>query len=216
MARFFVRTLAELGEALTLAPERHLAAKMHGAVGVTLSTLVIERNDRVAATALAGAVVFDTTHARDGILDLRAAIRAGGGATSAKKRVFPGDLMVSRLRPYLRQIAFVHPGALLLRDGANRTGPESLVCSPEFFVFAPAEAGGSLAYLLPFLLGPHVQALLAAGQEGGHHPRVPRETLLGVRVPAQVVRSRRATAASVLHALSAVYDAERAYARVVG
>jgi len=98
-----VRTLAELGDAITLAPERHLATRLVSGDGAPLGTLVDVRSERVEGDDLAHAVVFDTTHARDGILDVRAALRASAPPSSAKKRVHAGDLLVSRLRPYLRR-----------------------------------------------------------------------------------------------------------------
>ena len=62
--------------------------------------------------------MLDTSHARDGILDVAGALRDGGGGKSAKKRAVEGDLVVSRLRPYLRQIALVHPSAMAARERA--------------------------------------------------------------------------------------------------
>jgi hypothetical protein len=123
--------------------------------------------------------------------------------------VRPGDLLVSRLRPYLRQVALVHPRAVAEHPG------RSIVCSPEFYVLASPEPGGSLAYLVPFLLGPHTQAVLAAGQEGGHHPRVPRATLFGLRVPAPVVAARAASSAHLLAALDAAHASLSAWRRAV-
>ena len=209
MATVLVRALGDLGEALTLAPERHIAAGMHDAGGVLLSTLVVERIERVRPDELARAVVLDTTHAKDGVLDVRAAERATNPATSAKKRVMPGDLLVSRLRPYLRQIALAHAGAMAA------CGDKMLACSTEFYVLAPVEPGVSLAYLLPVLLADPAQAVLAAGQEGGHHPRVPRETVLSLRVLKATVRGRRAANAHVEAALTALYAASAAYAQML-
>jgi hypothetical protein len=198
-----VRTLAELGPALTLAPERHLAARLGGGGGAALASLVKERTERVVGAELARAVVLDTTHAKDGVLDVPAA-RASGPATSAKKRVREGDLLVSRLRPYLRQIALVHPANVRDAKGAI------LACSTEFYVLAPHD-GDDLAYLVPLLLGAAPQAALAAGQEGGHHPRVPKETLLALRVPREIVRARAAQSRAVRAALGALYAAAARY-----
>jgi len=198
-----VRTLADLGPSLTLAPERHLAARLGGGGGTALLSLVTERNERVVGAELARAVVLDTTHAKDGVLDVPAA-RASAPATSAKKRVREGDLLVSRLRPYLRQIALAHPASVAAAGGAT------LACSTEFYVLSPRH-GDDLAYLVPLLLGAAPQAALAAGQEGGHHPRVPKETLLGLRVPSRLVRERAARSRAVRAALGALYAAAARY-----
>jgi hypothetical protein len=192
-----IRTLAELGDDVVLAPERWVAGADVGE-GIPLGELVVERRDRAAAEE---AVVLDTTHARDGLLDLPAALRAAPTAKSAKKSALAGDLVVSRLRPYLRQIALVHPRALDAAAG------RSLALSTEFYVLAPRRPGEDLAFLVPFLLGEHAQAILAAAQEGGHHPRVPRSTLLALRVPEPIVTERRRLSREVNTTLASLYEA---------
>lgn len=196
-----VRPLSELGVEMVLAPERWLAAADAG-TGVPLADLVDERRERAEPSAL----ILDTTHARDGVLDLAAAERTPAEAKSAKKATVAGDLVVSRLRPYLRQIALVHEAALEGR---------SLGLSTEFYVLAPRTKGESLAFLLPFLLGPHAQAVLAAAQEGGHHPRVPRSSLFALRVPEALVRERRRRSREVESALAEVYRAGQRYQRLL-
>jgi hypothetical protein len=207
MARIVVRALADLGEGLAFAPERHVAARIGGERGVPLTSLVTERLERVAVRALAHAVVLDTTHARDGVLDVRAA-SAAKSAESTKKRVREGDLLVSRLRPYLRQIGYAHPATM------RACGGWMLACSTEFHVLHAMD-GGDLAFLLPFLLGGKAQAALAAGQEGGHHPRVPRETLLALRVPREMVDGRAAISRLVRTSLAALHAAQARYAEVL-
>lgn len=201
-----VRTLGELGEGIVLAPERWLAADESGGEGIPLGDLVVERGERATA---ANALVLDTTHARDGILDIAAALRAGTDAKSSKKTAREGDLVVSRLRPYLRQIAFVHPRAIDAAQG------RPLALSSEFYVLS-GKGGGDLAFLLPFLLGPSAQAILAAAQEGGHHPRVPRASLFALRVPKEIVRRRRAIGDEVRASLEALYAATARYQRLLG
>jgi type I restriction enzyme M protein len=204
-----IRTLAELGDGVPLAPERQWATRLAGGDGVALSTLVVERADRVVDDDLARAVVFDTTHARDGLLDVRGALRAVAAPASAKKLVRPGDLLVSRLRPYLRQIAFAHA------ELAAECGERRMACSTEFYVLAPRVPGESLAFLLPWLLGADAQAFLAAAQEGGHHPRVPRETLLALRVPAARVRARVDVSARVERGIADLLKARRGLSRLM-
>ena len=45
----------------------------------------------------------------------------------------------------------------------------------------------SIAFLAPFLLSGPVQAILAAAQEGGHHPRFNERTLTMLSVPQTLV-----------------------------
>jgi hypothetical protein len=205
MARVVVRTFADAGASLVFAPERHVAARLLRPAGVPLRELVVERLERVAAGALAGAVVVDTTHARDGLLDLAAA-RGAPRATSDKKRVRAGDLLVSRLRPYLRQIALAHTAVMC---------DEVVACSTEFHVLAATDRR-SLAFLLPFLLGRDAQAALAAGQEGGHHPRVPRETLLGLRVPRALLARHVEVSARVEAVMAELHSARARYLETLG
>jgi len=196
-----IKTRRELGEDLVLAPERWLA--IDTGRGVPLGELVAERRER----AEPDDVVVDTTHARDGIFDLAAALRATGDAKSAKKRAEEGDLVVSRLRPYLRQIAYVHPRACAF------VAPRALALSTEFYVLAPRE--GSLAFLVPFLLGARIQQRLAAAQEGGHHPRVPRASLLALRIPHALVARRSEVSRRILAKLDAVYRAAADWDRIL-
>ena len=219
--RHVIRTLGDLGAPLTLAPERYHAGAMaaeagelraHGAPAAAhLGARVVERRERVTGDALARALVIDTTHARDGVLDMAAAARATAASpsASAKRRVRPGDLLVSRLRPYLRQIALAHPDALA------PWGDRVMACSTEFYVLAPRDPEDGVADLLPWLLGAHAQAVLAAAQEGGHHPRVPRELLLAMQPPVLPPRARRARAKAVMDALAAIYAAADAYTRLL-
>jgi len=202
-----LRSLGELGDDLVLAPERWVVTSGVGE-GVSLGDLVRERRER--ADALERAVVLDTTHARDGVLDIPSALRAVASAKSVKKRALPGDLVVSRLRPYLRQIAYVHPRAL------ESAGGRTLALSSEFYVLAPRRPSDDLAFLLPFLLGEHAQAILAAAQEGGHHPRVPRSSLLALRVPLAVIEDRQRAAREVHAALDALYQASARYHGLLG
>ena len=212
MSAHVVRTLAQLDDALTLAPERHLSTRLVSGDGAPLSTLVTARSERIEGDDLARAVVFDTTHARDGVLDVRAALRASAPPSSAKKRVRVGDLLVSRLRPYLRQIAFVHPALDEECDG------RPMACSTEFYVLEPLATSAkraSLAFLLPWLLGAEAQSILAAAQEGGHHPRVPREVLLSMRVEQVRLRARTRLSSQVERALHDAIDARRRLSRLI-
>ncbi len=207
---YAVRTLLELGPSLAFAPERHCLDGGRDAAGVPLSGLVRETHRRLTLGSGARALVLCTTQAKDGLIDLP----EPSEATSAKTLVPTGALLVSRLRPYLRQIGLAAPALLALAPKAHRGLP--LACSTEFSVLVPARPGESLAYLLPFLLSPEVQARLAAGQEGGHRPRVPRDTLLALRVPRSAVLRAKETSAAVEKALAALYRARYTYLDALG
>jgi hypothetical protein len=135
-------------------------------------------------------VVFDTSDAQEGIVVPRKQPIRVRDIGSAKKVIEANDLIVSRLRPYLRQVAFVDPAV------AERASEALLLCSTEFFVLRPLDPQ-SLAFLVPFLLSRPVQTVLAAAQEGGHHPRFNEATLLGLPVPEELIRRRDNFAARV-------------------
>lgn len=224
MAFTCVRTIAELGPELVLAPERHRAASLQSGPlarrtpAVALGSLVSERSELVeprdATGAPIDAVILDTTHVRDGVIDLAGARRSVPSTGSPKRRVQPGDLLVSRLRPYLRQIGYAHP-AIFAELGAT-----PLLASSEFVVLRAREADhehplADLACLLPLLLGAPAQAMLAAGQEGGHHPRVPRSTLLALAVPLAVVKNARREGLAVRRAVARYHRASFALDRTL-
>ena len=67
----------------------------------------------------------------------------------------PGDVIISRLRPYLRQVAFVDS------DIRGYELSATILCSTEFFVLRAIEQE-SIAFLVPFLLSQSTQQVLAA------------------------------------------------------
>lgn len=193
--KFVTRTLDAIAPDYIFAVERHLASG-DNEDGIPLRELVRERRERMAPAEHPEAVIFDTTHARDGVLDVAGARRDaqnGVSAQSAKKFAYPGDIVLSRLRPYLRQVAFVHPTI------TDQTPNRLLAFSTEFYVLTPIAPKSSIAYLLPFFLSRPTQRALADAQEGGHHPRVPLVSLLSLRVP-EKLRARRATTSRQVHA----------------
>jgi hypothetical protein len=120
---------------------------------------------------------------------------------SAKRRVQAGDVIVSRLRPYLRQVALIDEALFQLAPGGN-----AVVTSTEFFVIR-GRPGFAAAGLIPFLLSEPVQAALAAGQEGGHHPRFGKDLLLSLPVPEGVVCTAPQTAQQMFHLAAAIRSA---------
>ena len=202
MGRHVVRAVAALGDDLCLAPERFdprrtiaLPGARSGAVGGRAPRRLADLVDLVTDNVTAGSfaptarvLVLDTTHAWDGFVLARHAPVAPAALGSAKRALAPGDVLISRLRPYLRQVAFVDDG--LFADA------DAVVASTEFYVLR-GRAGTDAACLVPYLLSAPVQAALAAGQEGGHHPRFDRAQLADLPVPAFLPRRARAIAAEV-------------------
>jgi hypothetical protein len=181
-----LRRVVDLGEGLVLAPERFDPRRHVEVVArCCLSDLVdiVAENVSARSWKSPGAVlILDTTHAYEGFVVFRHDPVPPASVGSAKRRVQAGDVIISRLRPYLRQVALIDEALFSLCPGGN-----AVVASTEFFVLR-GRAGFEAAGLVPFLLSQPVQAALAAGQEGGHHPRFRQELLLSLPVPYQVTR----------------------------
>ena len=208
MAQAAVRSSAALDPGWVLAPERYDPRLAAGAPGVALGELAeIVREHVSPERAPAGSfLVLDTGDAQEGVL-LPPAARApvpGAALGSAKKTARPGDVLISRLRPYLRQVALVDEG---LTDAV-------VACSTEFYVLRARE-DRSIAFLVAFLLSAPVQQRLAAAQEGGHHPRFRQDALEALVVPDAVLAARDALSADVERAVAQARDARGSIAAAV-
>jgi hypothetical protein len=197
-----LRRVADLGDGLPLAPERFDPRRR---VEVVARRCLSEIVDVVAENVSArscnspGAIlILDTTHAYQGFVVFRHDPVPAASMGSTKRRVQAGDVIISRLRPYLRQVALVDEALFRLCPGGN-----AVVASTEFFVLR-GRAGFDAAGLVPFLLSERVQAALAAGQEGGHHPRFCKELLLSLPVPDGVARQVNRTAQQMRRLAAAV------------
>ncbi len=210
-----LRTATELQPDLVLAPERYDPRRSRlervdraTRLGEFVEALRVTVNPKVQRESKRQYLVLDTSDAREGVVVCRKDAVALTDIGSTKKSVERGCVLISRLRPYLRQVAFVDacvPGW---------TGDVKMLCSPEFFVLRPTD-GGSIAFLVPFLLSKPVQDVLAAAQEGGHHPRFNEYTLLGLPVPAALLARRDADSARVEEAIELFREYERLMARKV-
>jgi len=190
MGRLAVRTVAELARGWVLAPERYdPAGRLEGErrLGDLVRVNVPAR--RPAELPAGPLLVLETGHAADGFVYPPATLTTATACLSSKRALQPGDVLVSRLRPYLRQVAWVDPALFRIAPEGN-----AVVASPEFLVLR-APAGFDGASLVPWLVSPAVQQVLVAAQEGGHHPRVPTEALLALGVPGSVLRAGPAVGA---------------------
>lgn len=170
---WITRRFSETGVDFNLSPEQWIASQTASQLtgGVLLSEIV----QSVTQTQLPpenARFVLDTGNAREGLLDITILGDPASGRTSTKKVARDGDVIVSRLRPYLRQVTFIPPGTCAL------LGVEHLYCSTEFFVLRAHEEGRNIAGLVAWLLSEPIQNMLAAAATGGHHPRISVDLLL--------------------------------------
>jgi hypothetical protein len=212
MAVTSVRAIGELEGAFVLAPERYDPRRESLGAGATVPLRALAYSVRQTVSVETGddapCVVLDTGNAQEGVVVSRKPPVPLSEVGSSKKAPLPGDVIVSRLRPYLRQVAFVDGGVRHLGEGVR------LLCSTEFFVLRSAD-GRPIAFLAPFLLSGGVQAVLAAAQEGGHHPRFNEATLLGLPVPRSLVDRREELSAEVERAVRLFRQSEQAMANLI-
>ncbi len=231
MAQISVRNTAKLDAGWVLTPERY-DPRLHAAAhddadvvelsaiasfhrqlvspGVGATGVVDEvGGDEVAGTGTCA--VFDTSDARDGYLTIGSRPPVARTALgSPKKLIRPGDVILSRLRPYLRQVAWLDSAI----ENQRSTCPVTPVASMEFYVLRSTNHQ-SIAFLVPFLLSAPVQQILAASQEGGHHPRVPQSTIARLLIPRAILAHREALSAQVESAITATRTAARQLAAAV-
>lgn len=209
MALILTRKSNLLGTSFVLAPERYDARRSlsAGVESVSLGEVVtIIRKTVQPSDTLGPCLVLDTSDAREGFVICRK--RHSNDIGSTKKALEVGDVIISRLRPYLRQVAYVD-GAIFNLAGAT------LLCSTEFFVLRSRERK-SVAFLVPFLLSSQAQDVFCASQEGGHHPRFDDSTLLKLPMPVSFLEDREVISATVEQATQAYRQAETLLDELVG
>lgn len=114
---------------------------------------------------------FDVTAALEPFLDDSQDPQPASEIGSIKKRFKTGDVVVSRLRSYLKEIAIVRTSDTPMPVGSS-----------EFIVLRPS-SGLSAETLMVFLRCPLVQTILRWSQDGSNHPRFAEQDLLAIPVP---------------------------------
>lgn len=189
----------ELGPMCVLAPERYdprrETLELNARREESVPLVAIVRTVRATITPAGNKatereyLVFDTSDVREGLIIGRKPPVQCEKIGSTKKIFQTGDVLISRLRPYLRQVAFVD-------QKVSRGHDVELACSTEFFILRSMDEQ-SIGFLVPYLLSTPVQTVLAASQEGGHHPRFGEDALLMLPVPKNLLEARDATSAIV-------------------
>jgi hypothetical protein len=218
MAIFTVRHRFELGPTFVLAPERYdprrdtlrtgsasVKSVALGSVAICVKQTINPQRQSAGSNQF---VVFDTSDIREGLVIGRKTPISMAELGSSKKRLQGSDVLISRLRPYLRQVAFVDND---IRDAESEI---ELVCSTEFFVLRSI-SGASIAFLVPFLLSGSVQKVLSASQEGGHHPRFGEDTLLRLPIPQTLAEDRERLSAEVIHGIGLYRQRENALKQLI-
>lgn len=211
MALITVKKVFELDKLFVLSPERYdprresLVSKGQHTDAITVGDIAeivrqsISPNAKVVSDRLC--IVLDTSDVREGIVIGRKKLTNIADLGSQKKIVSSGDVIISRLRPYLRQVAFVDSAFAAMNSSAV------LACSTEFYVLRSLDKA-SIAFLVPYLLSEPVQCVLAASQEGGHHPRFDANVLLNLPIPVEFFEKRTTASVSVEQSIASYREAE--------
>lgn len=171
--RWITRSFSETGADFSLSPEHWLASETASQLaGGKLLSEIVQPITQTQIPPEDARFVLDTGNAREGLLDITILGDPVSGRTSNKKIIRDGDVIISRLRPYLRQVTFIPPGT------CDLLGVDHLYCSTEFFVLRSLEEGRNIAGLVAWLLSEPIQEMLSAAATGGHHPRISIDLLL--------------------------------------
>ncbi len=116
---------------------------------------------------------------------------------STKKVIRTGDLVVSRLRSYLKEIAIV-----------QSSGSIPMVASTEFIVLRPKKSGSLPAEALMIYLRSELpQIVLKWSQDGSNHPRFDEKELLRLPIPKVLIQQAGEYVAAVRAAISLLKQA---------
>lgn len=182
MAICIKKTSAELGPHFILTPERYNPKRRMDLPdledGVILSEIVTLVCDTITMKKSCDIFCYqiNTSDALGGCLRIPSEKER---LNSNKKALKKGDVIISRLRPYLRQVAFVDIDK----------GDDIIGASTEFYVLR-ARNQESIAYLVPFLLSEPAQTVFANSVEGSQHPRFKEEDLLQLIIPKEIYDKR--------------------------
>ncbi len=157
MAISTLRSLGNLDSGMILAPERYHPGRELNIGDLSyryLSELVVFAHPVISprnAAKIPRLYVVDTGDSTEGhVTGLKGFTTS---INSSKKPIEPGDVIISGLRPYLRQIVYVDNDLPAIQDAGTR-----YVCSTEFYVLRPIDTE-PIAFVGTFLLSERVQSV---------------------------------------------------------
>lgn len=199
LAICILRSNKQLGADFILTPERYNPKRrmsIDNEETILLSEIVELSNDTLTTKQGKGKriIQINTSDAMGGYLNTNSG--ATESINSNKKIIKKGDVIISRLRPYLKQVAYV-----------DSEGEDILGASTEFFVLRSRNEE-SIAYLVPFLLSQPAQQVFENSVEGSQHPRFKEEDILNLQIPMSIYNNREDISRRVIEAIESyrVYE----------
>lgn len=200
MAICILKSNKQLGVNYILTPERYNPRRrmsIDNEDTILMSEIVEIVNDIITKKQAQGKSIIqiNTSDAMGGYLNINSEVN--DSINSNKKILRKGDVIISRLRPYLRQVAYV-----------DEDRKEILGASTEFFVIR-ARNNESIAYLVPFLLSQPAQLVFENSVEGSQHPRFKEEDVLNLKIPKNIYDERANISKRVIEAIESYRSYER-------
>ena len=200
MAICILKSNKQLGVNFILTPERYNPRRrmsIDNEDTILMSEIVEIVNDIITKKQAQGKSIIqiNTSDAMGGYLHINSEVN--DSINSNKKILRKGDVIISRLRPYLRQVAYV-----------DEDRKEILGASTEFFVIR-ARNNESIAYLVPFLLSQPAQLVFENSVEGSQHPRFKEEDVLNLKIPKNIYDERANISKRVIEAIESYRSYER-------
>ncbi len=199
MAEISIVSTKDFGEHLIIAPEWYFPAKLQANSILQAQSQKRVRDYFAEITVLQepdstplGVEIFDLT---DTLSQFLAAGEVSYSINSSKKRVAPDDLIISRLRSYLREVS-------IIPKRGNNFLP---LVSTEFIVLRPLHNRQDSHWLLPYLLSQPAQTVLRWSQTGTNHPRFPKFVLLDIPIPDALLGIQSRIATMITEALT-IYE----------
>ena len=199
MAICVIKATTQLGPQFVLTPERYNPKRRMNLSdendGVLLSEIITLENDIVASKKDASAwYQINTSDAMGGYLRVPSNPEQ---LNSNKKVLKTGDVIISRLRPYLRQVAYVD------------TNSNSQLCASTEFYVLRARNNESIAFLVPFFLSEAAQTDFANSVEGSQHPRFKEEDILNLVIPSELFEEREKISQDISNAINQYREYEK-------
>lgn len=200
MAICILKSNKQLGVNFILTPERYNPRRrmsIDNEDTILMYEIVEIVNDIITKKQAQGKSIIqiNTSDAMGGYLNINSEVN--DSINSNKKILRKGDVIISRLRPYLRQVAYV-----------DEDRKEILGASTEFFVIR-ARNNESIAYLVPFLLSQPAQLVFENSVEGSQHPRFKEEDVLNLKIPKNIYDERANISKRVIEAIESYRSYER-------
>lgn len=131
-------------------------------------------------TTINETIVYDLSDALGFFMGSGKIVKSSKEIESSKKILKQNDVIISRLRSYLKEISFVFSDSI-----------KNKICSTEFIVLRNKDKNIYPELLFSFLQTDLVQKILEWSQEGTNHPRFSSEALFNIKIPEILIKSQK-------------------------